>query len=282
MKIIDAHIHIFPDDVAETYIENYSGHSNLGALFKPTFSGLLDAYHDYDVLKYVILQEWQSTIPFESANLKFMARPGKYYFYSYNAWLAELQRKHKNVVCFGGIHPEEQDRVEEFERMVRAHNLFGMKLPQCMQQFYVNDRRMFPVYERAQALDLPVLFHTGIDPIPGMEIYGHPKDVSDVATAFPNLRIIMAHLGTPFLDETELVLRRHEMVFADISFFIEIQDSTTAASIIKKMGVEKLMFGSDFPFVNPRDAVHNLLCLDLSDDEKEKILSRNAIRILKL
>ena len=122
----------------------------------------------------------------------------------------------------------------------------------------------------------------GIDPIPGMEAYGHPRDVNDVANTFPNLRIIMAHLGTPFLDETERVLKRHKMVFADISFFIEIQDSQSATSIIKEIGAERLMFGSDFPFVNPKSAIDNLLCLDLSDDEKEMILSRNAIRILKL
>jgi hypothetical protein len=185
-------------------------------------------------------------------------------------------------MCFGGVHPEEEDRVEEFERMMNQHKLSGLKLPQCMQQFHVNDRRMFPVYERAEHLDVPVLFHMGMDRIPGMDIYGHPPDIEDVAHSFPRLRIIIAHLGTPFLDETENVLRKHEMVFADISFFIEIQDAKSAASIMRKMGLEKLMFGSDFPFIKPGNAIESLLCLGLSDDEKEMILWRNAARILKL
>jgi predicted TIM-barrel fold metal-dependent hydrolase len=282
MKLIDVHIHIFPDDVADAYIENYGEHSNLKAVCRPTLDSVFQEYCNIDVLKFVILQEWQSTIPFESGNLKLMAKPGKYYFYSYNTWLAELQRKHRNIICFGGVHPEENDRVQEFERMIGEHKLFGMKLPQCMQQFYVNDKRMFPVYERAQACDIPVLFHTGIDPIPGMEIYGHPKDVADVAREFPNLRIIMAHLGTPFIEETQDVLRSHQNVFADVSFFIEIAGSDNAACIIRRMGAEKLMFGSDFPFIRPVSAIDSLLCTDLNDEDKERIFWKNAREVLHL
>ncbi|MBI4831382.1 MAG: amidohydrolase family protein [Candidatus Lindowbacteria bacterium] len=193
MKLIDVHIHIFPDDVADAYISNYASHSSLQAVCRLTLDSVFQEYRNIDVLKFIILQEWQSTIPFESANLKFMANPGDYYFYSYNAWLADLQRKHANVVCFGGVHPEEKDRAEEFEKMVGEYKLSGLKLPQCMQQFYVNDKRMYPIYERAQACNIPVLFHTGLDPIPGMEIYGHPGDVDDIARDFPHLKIIMAH-----------------------------------------------------------------------------------------
>ncbi|MBI5117124.1 amidohydrolase [Candidatus Poribacteria bacterium] len=282
MKLIDVHIHVFPDDVADAYIENYGSHSNLKAVCRPTLDSVFEEYRNIDVLKFVILQEWQSTIPFKSRNLKLMAKPDDYYFYSYNAWLAELQRKHKNVVCFGGVHPEEDDRLEEFERMAGVYELSGLKLPQCMQQFHVNDKRMFPVYERAQACNIPVLFHTGLDPIPGMDIYGHPKDVDDVAREFAGLKIIMAHLGTPFIDEAQDVMKRRQNVFADISFFIEIEGSDSASCIIRKIGAEKLMFGSDFPFIKPRSAIETLLCTNLSDEDKERILWKTAHEVLNL
>ncbi len=282
MKIIDTHTHIFPDEVADVYMENYSGHSNLKAVCRPTFQGLLDEYKGFGEVKLVILQEWQSTIPFDSPCLKFMGSSHGYYYYSYNAWLGTLQRRNENLICFGGVHPLEEDRMDEFETMLLTHGLSGLKLPQCMQQFYVNDRRLFPVYERAEALNIPVLFHMGMDPIPGMDVFGHPMDAADVAKNFPHLTIILAHLGTPFYEETKEVLAKHERVFTDISFAIEIEPSEHMTQLVRDIGIEKCLFGSDFPFIRPKSALENFMALNLTEEERERVLFRNVTQVLHL
>ena len=296
MKVIDMHIHVFPDDVADDYIENYSQHSKLKAVCRPTLTDLYKEYKDFDVLKYVILQEWESTKQFDSENLRFSAESDRYYakcyFYTYNQWLGKIQRENDNLICFGGIHPDDPDCLTEFEKMEKEYGLSGMKLVPCMQHFFLNDKRLFPVYEKAAASGMPILAHTGGDPLPGRELYGHPRDVDEIASTFPDLTIIMAHMGIPFFEETKAILRKHNNVFTDIAFSVVYDDvlsfserhdidasflthafwNETLSSLIKDFGYEKVLFGSDFPFVKPSRAIKAFLDLDISDDGKEKIL----------
>jgi predicted TIM-barrel fold metal-dependent hydrolase len=286
VKVVDVHIHVFPEDVADAYMEDYSMHSGMHAHCKPTLDALFKSYEGVEVRNYVILQEWQSSTPFESPNLKYIGRCDSYYteyfFYSFNRWLGQVQAGNDKLLCFGGVHPDEDDPEDEFARMVNDYALRGMKLVPCMQQFFLNDRRLFPVYERAAAYGLPVLVHTGGDPIQGMELYGHPRDVEEIASAFPNLTIIIAHVGIPFFGEAKDLMSKHENVFTDISFTIEVIDRKTVSSLIREVGLDRVMFGSDFPFVQPKDAIRKVLELDVSDSDKERILWRNAVEILKL
>ncbi|MBC2714224.1 MAG: amidohydrolase [Desulfobacteraceae bacterium] len=306
MKVIDMHIHVFPDDVVDDYIENYSQHSKLKAACRPTLPTLFEEYKDFDVLKYVILQEWESTKPFDSENLRFAAESDRYYtkcyFYTFNQWLGKIQKENDNLICFGGVHPDDPDYVAEFEKMENQYGLSGMKLVPCMQHFFLNDRRLFPVYEKAEASGMPILVHTGGDPIPGREVYGHPRDIDEVASTFPDLTIIMAHMGIPFFEETKEILKKHKNVFTDIAFSVVYDDvlsfseqhdidasfltyefwNETLSSLIKDFGYEKVLFGSDFPFIKPSRAIKAFLDLDISDDGKEMILWKNASELLKI
>ena len=285
MRVVDVHVHIFPDEVADAYIRNYSEHSGFGARCRPTLHALFESYEGIDVVNYVILQQWQTSVPVESGQLKYVGQFDryytKYYFYSFHPWLGRIQAKNDRLLCFGSVHPEEADLEEEFERMVNQYGLKGLKLHPCMQMFFLNDRRLFPIYERAEACGLPLLAHTGGDPVRGMELYGHPRDLDEVASTFPNLTIIIAHLGIPFFDEAKELMRTHENVFADISFAVEVIDREQMSSLIREVGADRVMFGSDYPFVEPKAAIQKVLDLDLSDDDKEQILWKNAVEILK-
>jgi predicted TIM-barrel fold metal-dependent hydrolase len=238
--------------------------------------------------------------------LRFAAESDKFYekcyFYTYNEWLGRARRKDGRLICFGGVHPDDPDCAGEFERMVGEYGLSGMKLVPCMQHFYLNDRRLFGVYERAEHRKIPVLVHTGGDPVFGREIFGHPRDVDEVASAFPKLTIIMAHMGIPFFEETKEVMRRHPNVHTDISFTVSFGDvrsfaarhgldtsflspqfwRATVSSLIAEIGPERVLFGSDFPFVRPAEALRACLALDLSDREKEMIIYENAKALLAL
>jgi hypothetical protein len=285
MKVVDVHVHIFPDEVADAYIRNYSEHSGFQARCGPTLKDLYQSYEGLEVVNFVILQQWQTSVPFESEHLKYVGEFDgyytKYYFYSFHPWLGKIQAENERLLCFGAPHPDEPDCEEEFERVVNDYGLKGIKLHPCMQMFFLNDRRLFPIYERAEALGLPVLAHTGGDPIQGMELYGHPRDLDEVATAFPKLKLIIAHFGIPFFDEATELMGKHENVFADISFTLEVIDPEQLSSLIRKVGVDRVMFGSDYPFIEPKAAIQNVLELNLSDEDKERILWKNAVEILK-
>ena len=111
MKLIDVHVHLFPEDVVDEYMENYSSHSKLHAVCRPTLDTLFKEYGGVDVERFVILQEWESTKPFVSDNLKPAAESDRFYtrcyFYYFNKWLGKIQTEHENLACFGGVHPDD-------------------------------------------------------------------------------------------------------------------------------------------------------------------------------
>jgi predicted TIM-barrel fold metal-dependent hydrolase len=307
MKVIDMHVHLFPEDVEKELLKHYVEISGQSLLACPsTLEGLRNEYREYEVLKFGILGTWESTKKFESKNIRLMAESDIYYdrhyFYSYNGWLAKLQREHKDILCFGNVHHDDPEMKPELEKMFGQYHLAGLKMQPCMMLYTkLNDRRLFPAYEKAQAMKAPLVLHTGGDPQPGREIYGHPRDVDDIATSFPKLTIIMAHMGAPFFGEAQEVVRRHGNVFTDLSFTIDYNESmklakrhkmeqvsgisrkdfnALAAALVKGFGFERVVYGSDFPYASPRDAIQGLLELDIPDEAKEMILWKNAKELL--
>jgi hypothetical protein len=74
MKVVDVHAHIFPDEPAEAYMLNYSEHSGFQARCGPTLDALCESYEGVEVVNYVILQQWQTSVPFEEVASAFPER----------------------------------------------------------------------------------------------------------------------------------------------------------------------------------------------------------------
>lgn len=80
------------------------------------------------------------------------------------------------------------------------------------------EERALAIYARAQALGLPVLFHQGTSPVRTAPLrLAHPLIMDQIAIRYPELRIIMAHMGHPWQIDTITVIRKHPHVYADIS-----------------------------------------------------------------
>ncbi len=105
MKVVDFHVYLFPEYVVDEYMRDYVHHSNLLAPCRPALDVLFREYEGIEVVRYVILQEWQSSKPFQSENLKFIGENDnyytRYYFYSFNRWLGKIQREDERIICFG-------------------------------------------------------------------------------------------------------------------------------------------------------------------------------------
>ena len=173
------------------------------------------------------------------------------------------------------------DLGRELERLVKEHGFRGLKVYPVYQHHYVNESRMYPLYAKAQELGVPMLVHTGSSVFKGARIkYGDPLHLDDVAIDFPNLIILMAHSGRPFwYPQAFWMARQHKNVYMEISglpgkklleYFPELE-----------LLADKVVYGSDWPG-NPhlRRNVDALLALPLRDETTEKILWRNAARIL--
>ena len=186
------------------------------------------------------------------------------------------------LLPFASINPfMVNDLGAELEQLVKVHGFRGFKVYPVYQHHYVNDPRMYPLYAKAQELGVPMLVHTGSSVFKGARIkYGDPLHLDDVAIDFPNLTIVMAHSGRPFWYEQAFwMARQHKNVYMELSGL----PGTKLLSYFPDLErlADKVIYGSDWPG-NPylRRNVEAILALPLRDETKEKILWRNAARLL--
>jgi len=194
-------------------------------------------------------------------------------------------------IGFTAVHPDREIKknVERIERAVNNLGLRGIKLNPAS-GFYPNDERLYPIYEKAEELKISVMVHSGVKPpAEGNRVkYCQPVYLDDVAVDFPDLNIIIAHAGYPWLDETILVGLYAQNVFVDISTLNQIEDVMGCEVIIPalrkltaSLGTHRVLFGSDGIF-NLERLLQAVKTADfLSESDKEKILGKNAEGIFK-
>ncbi len=204
-----------------------------------------------------------------------------------NAYTCNLAKEHPSLIPFINLDPlmEEDAMITEILDKVNNHGAKGIKLHPSSQRFFPNNRRLWPAYRTAQQLRLPVIFHAGT--FATTIQYAQPKNFFEVLQSFPDLTLVMAHLGQGFLNEAISLANTYPNLQFDCSAIIsgvaaESVSDTDLTAVMKEIGVERIMFGSDFPWFDPLESIERLLRLDFSEREKQQLLSENAIRIYKL
>jgi predicted TIM-barrel fold metal-dependent hydrolase len=207
-----------------------------------------------------------------------------------NDWTCEVAREHPPLVAFISLDPSmnEEELIAEID-LRRERGARGIKLHPANQRFYPNDRRLWPAYNRAQELGLPIISHSGTFP-PGAQTgdYAHPRHFPEVLSAFPRLTVVMAHLAFGDFAACADLARAHPNVFFDCCGVIngtEKQPALSdeeAAAALRQVGTERVMFGSDYPWFDPVLDAARIGRLPLSDPEKRAVLHDNAVRILGL
>ena len=157
--------------------------------------------------------------------------------------------------------------------------------------FYPNDERLYPVYEKATELGVPVMFHSGVkSPTEGTRVkYCQPIYLDDVTVDFPDMTIIIAHAGYPWVEETILVGLYSPNVYVDISTLNQIEEALgyevvlpTIRKLTSSLGASRILFGSDFTY-NLEEMIQIIKSADfLSERDKENILGENARKLLKI
>jgi len=206
-----------------------------------------------------------------------------------NYWTCDTAKGNPNLVPFINLDPlmDESTMTAELLDKVNNHGARGIKLHPGSQQFFPSDHRLWPAYETAQRLRLPVIFHAGIFPAISVQ-YAQPKNFIEVLESFPNLTLVMAHLGMGFLNEVTSMAKTYSNLVFDCAAIISITategefSDSQISGLIKKVGVDRVMFGSDFPWYDPAEAVARLLRLDFGEQEKRMLLAENAVRIYRL
>ncbi len=203
------------------------------------------------------------------------------------------------LIGFAGVSPLAYDALTELRQAIEQLGLRGLKLHPPLQMFDPGDARCFPVYAQMQDYGLPILFHTGSGPNQLSDRYSNPYLVDEVAVHFPKLKIIMAHAGRFWYQETLTMMRRHANVYIDIS--ANVGKATgyglllTLLTAVKEVvgDLKRVLFASDYPWYMPKrmldllkqaqDASRTLPApLIITNDDVAGIIDGNARRLLEL
>jgi predicted TIM-barrel fold metal-dependent hydrolase len=182
-----------------------------------------------------------------------------------NNKLSEYVNKHKEkLVGFAVIEPT-KDKINT-KNLVSTCEKLGLKgtvLYCCACGFHPAHSRAMRFYESAQDLALPVFFHYG-DPVLSSKAvldYAQPYLLDEVARTFPALKMVIGTMGVPFVEQTLSMVAKHENVYADLTIRPGSiwQTYNTVAAAYEHGVMDKLLFGSGFPFGNASECIETLL-----------------------
>ena len=170
------------------------------------------------------------------------------------------------TVGFAGIDPMDGAKaVDEVHRARQVLGLKGIVLAPASQAMHPAHSRAMAIYDLAERLGLPVVVHNSPPLAAAAHLeFARPHLLDEVARTFPNLRILLTQVGYPWVDETFVLLAKHDNVFAEISGIVQSPwmalQYMHAASDFGVM--DKLCFGSDFPFSTPKAVIESLYSLN--------------------
>lgn len=267
--IIDAHAHIYPDKIAEravAAIDEFYSKSNVHISGKGTLADLLERGKAAGVERFLV--QSVATVPAQVEAI--------------NSFISASVREHPaELIGFGAMHPDYPNISAEIERIISL-GLRGIKLHGDFQEFALDDERAFPIYEAAEGR-LPILFHNG----DMRSDRTSPERLLRVAKRFPRLTIIGAHLaGWSMWEKSARLFHEYleenpeSPIFADCSSSLYAMFPEQAAALIREFGVNRVMWGTDYPMWDAKEELARFAKLPLTDIEKERVLGGNAMRLL--
>lgn len=165
------------------------------------------------------------------------------------------------LIYFAAIDPAQSGFIEELERCHQEGHCQGVKLAPIYQGIHPLDKRFLQIYKYCEQHGLPIMIHMATTFSSGTPLeYARPAHMDQVAIEFPELKIVLPHMGHPWEGETIAVIRRNANVFADISalHYRPWQFYNSLRLLVEYRAEAKVLFGSDFPFTTTGDSIRGL------------------------
>lgn len=203
--------------------------------------------------------------------------------------------------------------LAELELMARKKLLSGIKLYPGYQDFHASDPDIFPIYRLAEKYSLPVMLHTGelhscceahstghgekrchVCHLDKLAHESNPSAITEAVRTFPDVTFVLSHLANPYYDELISLMRECPNVMTDISGLFRSGSGEDTEDYLKQLtdtlhtiltlpnGADRVLYGSDFPIQSHADTLKLVDRLYIDDETKQKILHRNATKLLKL
>ena len=271
MKIIDAHLHLFPSSPDTDAMARAVGHEN-------STDHLRRVYGELGIVHGVVMGN-------RSLDPGYHNYPADLFHYCIGLDSALMGRGEKPV----------PDLVERVEENLRRESCCGVKLYPGYNRLWLSDPVYEPVYELAARYDKPVAVHMGLTAFPRAHLkYAHPLTLDEVAADHKRTRFVMCHFGNPFLESAAAVVEKNPNVAADLSGLLEgrvdleryFEEQAGYAGLLTTWLTaigrwDDILYGTDWPIVNLGEYIRFVQRL-VPERHWEKVFFRNANRIYGL
>lgn len=262
---IDFHTHCFPDKIAEKAMDQLCKRS-----------GIVKPFHDGSVNGLTALQKRDGVDYSVVLNIATNPRQQK----SVNDFTISLKEV-DGIVPFGSVHHESPDALDELERL-SENGIKGVKLHPDYQDFFVDDEKMLPIYEKIGELGLITVFHCGFDIGYPEPMHCSPERLARVLHAFNGAPVVAAHFGglCGRLETLEHLCGKD--VYLDTAYCYGMLTPRKAKELIDIHGADKILMGSDAPWNAPWQDIELVKCFGLSEEDEKAVLGENARKLLGL
>jgi predicted TIM-barrel fold metal-dependent hydrolase len=262
--VIDIHTHVFPRQKGPAILSELSGRAEIDYFSDGSVESLVQSMKQAGISLSLV-----SRITTQAEGVS-----------SINSWLIESLRE--GIQPLAAFHPDVPD-LEHYMKTLKSQGFKGIKLHLDYQGIYADERKMYPVYETAQSLEFPILFHAGLDRGLPPPVRATPKRLLNIHRQFTDLKMIAAHMGgEDNYEETEACLFGTG-VYLDTSYVLRIMELDTLKRFFAGHPVERFLFGTDSPFTDQATELAYFQDLPfLTQKEKDKILGENATRLFNL
>ncbi|WP_067902960.1 amidohydrolase family protein [Nocardia vaccinii] len=176
--------------------------------------------------------------------------------------------------------PSVRVMVDALEQAAKDPRVVCFRIVPLFTQEPINSRMHYPIYERCEALGIPVSINVGI---PGPKVRGRcqdPMDLDDVCIDFPKLTIVASHMGHPWESLLIRLMMKYENLYLmNSAYLAKYMEPSVVSFMDSSRGRDRLLWASDFPMLSVEGSVKSARALDISDEGKEAFLGGNAAKI---
>ncbi len=278
--IIDFRVRLPPTDFIEItnttelpdFLEHYDDMYGLHKSLEMSVDGLIKLMDKSKITKAVLQAE------FEFGDYKV-----------FNNRVAEIVEKYPDrFIGYCSVDPRDgMDSIRELNRCMNDLGMKGLNLQPWVQNLPPNHRKFYPLYSKCVELDIPVTIHMGINfALHRTMSVGRPILIDEIAHDFKELKIVINHVGWPWVNESVAVAWRNHNIYLEIGGI--------APKYIGKLGTgweplivygnsllqDRVLFATDWPTMQFHRAVNEFKDLPFKEEVKEKILYKNAKELL--
>ncbi len=176
--------------------------------------------------------------------------------------------------------------LRDLEAAVREHGFVGAHLYPHWFGLAPDHAKYYPYYAKCCELDIPIMMQVGQNLVYSRErrlpSVGRPICLDQVAIDFPELKLLGIHIGVPWTDEMIAMAWKHENVFIGVDAYAPRHWPKQLVRYLDSYGRDKVLFGTDWPVIDPERAVGEIAELGIRPDSLRLLMRENALRVFRL